>query len=37
VAPKLLNGSELNLQEGADLLTRMDQFPGTGVAVITSF
>ena len=37
VAPKLLIGSELNLQEGADLLTRMDQFPGTGVAVITSF
>ena len=37
VAPKLLIGSELNLEEGADLLTRMDQFPGTGVAVVTSF
>ena len=37
VAPKSLIGSELTLEEGADLLTRMDQFPGTGVAVITSF
>ena len=37
VAPKSLIGSELTLEEGADLLTRMDQFPGTGAAVITSF
>lgn len=37
VAPRSLIGSELSLEEGADLLTRMDQFPGTGVAVITSF
>ena len=37
VAPKSLIGSELSLEEGADLLTRMDKFPGTGVAVITSF
>ena len=37
VAPKKLIDRELSLEEGADLLTRMDQFPGTGVAVITSF
>jgi alcohol dehydrogenase len=37
VAPKSLIGSELSLEEGAELLTRMDEFPGTGVAVITSF
>ena len=37
VAPKSLIGSELTLEEGADLLTSMDQFPGAGVAVITSF
>ena len=37
VAPRALIGSELSLEEGAGLLTRMDQFPGTGVAVITSF
>ena len=37
VAPKSLIDRELSLEEGAELLTRMDQFPGTGVAVITSF
>ena len=37
VEPKTLIDRELSLEEGADLLTRMDQFPGTGVAVITSF
>ncbi len=37
VAPKSLIGCELSLEEGAELLTRMDEFPGTGVAVITSF
>ena len=37
VAPKSLIDCELSLEEGAELLTRMDQFPGTGVAVITSF
>ncbi|MGC6452903.1 MAG: zinc-dependent alcohol dehydrogenase family protein [Candidatus Puniceispirillaceae bacterium] len=37
VAPASLIGSELSLEEGAELLTRMDSFPGTGVAVITSF
>ena len=37
VAPKSLIGSELTLEGGPDLLTQMDQFPGTGVAVITSF
>ncbi len=37
VRPRSLIGSELTLEEGAELLTRMDQFPGTGVAVITSF
>ena len=37
VAPKTVIDRELSLEEGADLLTRMDQFPGTGVAVITSF
>ena len=37
VAPKSLIGAELSLEEGAELLTRMDEFPGTGVAVITSF
>ena len=35
--PKSLIGSELCLEESADLLTRMDQFPGTGVAGVTSF
>ena len=37
VAAKSLIGAELTLEEGAELLTRMDQFPGTGVAVIPSF
>ena len=37
VAPKSLIDRELSLEEGADLLTRLDQFPGSGVAVITSF
>ena len=37
LAPKTLIDRELSLKEGANLLTRMDQFPGTGVAVITSF
>ena len=37
VKPKSLIGSELSLEDGAKLLTRMDTFPGTGVAVITSF
>ncbi len=37
VTPKTLIDREMSLVEGADLLTRMDQFPGTGVAVITSF
>ena len=37
VAPRSLIGSELSLEQGAELLTRMDRFPGTGVAVITSF
>ena len=37
VEPKSLIGSELTLKEGAELLTRMDQFPGKGAAVITSF
>ena len=37
VDPKSLIGSELSLEDGAELLTRMDSFPGTGVAVITSF
>jgi len=37
VAPKSLIDHELSLDEGADLLTRMDQFSESGVAVITSF
>ena len=37
VSPKSLIGSELTLEEGAELLTRLDQFSETGVAVITSF
>lgn len=37
VSPKSLIGSEISLEAGADLLTRMDRFLGTGVAVITSF
>ena len=36
VAPKSLIGAELTLEEGTELLTQMDQLPGTGVAVITS-
>jgi len=37
VRPGDLIGEELTLEQGADLLTRMDSFPGTGVSVITSF
>ena len=37
VAPETLIDRELSLEEGADLLARMDRFPGTGVAMITSF
>ena len=37
VTPKKLIDRELSFEESAHLLTRMDQFPGTGVAVITSF
>ncbi len=37
VRPGALLGEELTLEQGADLLTRMDFFPGTGVSVITRF
>lgn len=37
LAPQRLVSRRLSLSAGADLLARMDQFPGSGIAVITDF